>query len=270
MSNKILFVDLDCTLLCDDKSISAKNREAIRAMLSAGHYIALATGRSVESGRHVVRDLGLTMPGCYMLAFNGAVLYDCAADRVLLKRAIPVDVVQEIFERADRAGIYAQTYNSTDVITTKHTRELDYYRERTHLNYKLSPNVLDALAEEPQKVLLIDLDNHERLVRFQKRNLHWEKGKCSSLFSCREYLEYCPLGTSKGTGVEELTRILNMPLESTVAVGDEENDIAMIKTAHVGIAVKNGIPEIRAVADYVTENDNNHDAIAEVIEKFIL
>ena len=70
--------------------------------------------------------------------------------------------------------------------------------------------------------------------------------------------------------MEELTRILNMPLDSTVAVGDEENDISMIQTAHIGVAVKNGIPEIRNVADYVTENDNNHDAIAEVIEKFVL
>lgn len=270
MSNKILFVDLDQTLLCDDKSISARNREAIKKMLAAGHYIALATGRTVESGRHVARDLGLVMPGCYMIAFNGAVLYDCAADRVLMKRSIPIDVVQELFERAARAGIYAQTYSSTDIITTKHTRELDYYKKKNRLNYKLTPNVLDVLAEEPQKVLLIDLDDHERLVRFQKRNLRWEKGKCHSLFSCRQYLEYCPWDTSKGTGVEELAKILNMPIESTVAVGDEENDIAMVKAACVGIAVKNGIPEIRSAADYVTENDNNHGAIAEVIEKFIL
>ena len=61
-----------------------------------------------------------------------------------------------------------------------------------------------------------------------------------------------------------------MPLDSTIAVGDEQNDISMIQEAHIGIAVKNAIPEAKAVADYVTENDNNHDAIAEVIEKFVL
>jgi hypothetical protein len=205
-----------------------------------------------------------------MIAFNGAVLYDCSADRVLMKKSVPIEVVQELFDRAERAGIYAQTYNSTEIIASKHTKELDVYRERTHLSYKLSSNVLDSLEEEPHKILLIDLENREKLVRFQKKNQHWEKGKCSSFFSCSQYLEYCPLNTSKGTGVEELARILNMPIECTVAVGDEENDISMVKTAHVGIAVKNGIPEIRAAADYVTENDNNHDAIAEVIEKFIL
>lgn len=270
MNNKILFMDLDATLLCDDKSISKKNREAIGQMLAEGHYIALATGRPVESGRTVVRELGLTLPGCYMIAFNGAVLYDCSAERVLLKRSIPIDVVQELFERAKKAGLYAQTYTNTDIITTKHTKELDYYRKKAGLSYKISENVLNLLEEEPQKVLMIALDHEERLVKFQKDNLKWERGKCNSFFSCTEYLEYCPINTSKSTGVEYLTQILNMPPDSTVAVGDEQNDIAMVRAAHIGIAMKNGIKKLKDVADYVTENDNNHDAIAEVIEKFIL
>ena len=59
-------------------------------------------------------------------------------------------------------------------------------------------------------------------------------------------------------------------MDATIAVGDEQNDISMIQEAHIGVAVKNAIPEAKAAADYVTENDNNHDAIAEVIEKFVL
>lgn len=270
MKNKILFVDIDKTLLKDDKSVTEENCRAIHRMLDEGHYIALATGRTVESGRYVIRELGLTRTGCYMIAFNGAVLYDCSADRILLKRSMPIEVVQEIFERAEIAGIYAQTYTSTDIATTRHTRELDYYKGRTHLSYKLAPNILDILEEEPQKVILICLERKERLLRFQKNNREWENGKCTSFFSCPEYLEYCPIGTSKGTGVEYLTGILNMPHECTVAVGDQQNDIAMLEAAHLGIAVGNAIPEVKAVADYVTENDNNHSAVAEVIEKFIL
>lgn len=270
MNNKILFVDLDATLLSDDKTISKGNRDAIKRMLGQGHYIALATGRTIESGRSVVRELGLTVPGCYMVAFNGAILYDCAADRVLLKRSIPIDVVQELFERAKAAGIYAQTYNNTDIIATRHTRELDFYMKKNHLTYKLSANVLDLLEEEPQKVLLIDLEHRERLAQFQRDNLSWEQGKCNSFFSCAEYLEYCPAGTNKGTGVEYLTRILNMSLDATVAVGDEENDVPMIRAAHTGVAMKNGTAAAKKAADYVTEHDNNHDAIAEVIEKFVL
>lgn len=270
MKNKILFVDLDQTLLCDDKTITAKNREAIQTMLDEGHYIALTTGRPVKSGRIVARELDLTRPGCYMIAFNGAVLYDCSANRSLFKRSIPIDVVQELFERARKAGIYIQTYNNTDIITTEHTKELDYYRGKAQISYKISGNVLDLLEEEPQKILLMDLEDKGRLMKFQKDNMSWEKGKCTSFFSCREYLEYCPSDTDKGTAVKCLTQILNMTPDSTVAVGDEENDITMIKAAHIGIAMKNGIPQLKEIADYITEHDNNQDAIAEVIEKFIL
>ena len=270
MNRKILFIDLDATLLNDDKTVSEGNRKAIQKMLKAGHYIALATGRPVESGRAVARDLGLTLPGCYMVAFNGAVLYDCAADRVLFQRSIPIEVVHEIFEKAKRAGLYVQTYNNTDVLTARHTKELDHYINMSHITYKLADNVLDILEEEPQKVMLIALENKERLVKFQKNNEKWQQGKCNSVFSCKEYLEYCPCGTSKASGVKELARILNMPMDSTIAVGDEQNDIEMIETAHLRIAMKNGIPELKAVADYVTENDNNHDAIAEIIEKYVL
>lgn len=270
MNKKILFVDLDGTLLCDDKSISEKNRSAIQKMLAEGHYIVLATGRPVESGRIVARELGLTTPGCYMIAFDGAVIYDCASDRTLLKRSIPIDVVQELFERATKAGIYVQTYANTDIITTKHTRELDYYRKKTKLSYKLSENVFQILNEEPQKVLLIALEDRERLAKFRQENLMWEAGKCNSFFSCAEYLEYCPVHTDKGSGITYLTKLLGMSMKAAIAVGDEENDISMIRAAHIGVAMQNGISQIKNTADYITENDNNHDAIAEVIEKFIL
>lgn len=271
MNHKILFADLDNTLLRDDKSISEKNREAIQKMLGRGHYFVIATGRTVESGRMVVKDLGLTMPGCFLIAFNGAVIYDCAADRILLKRSVPVEVVHEIFERAERAGIYAQTYNNVDILTKRHTKELDYYRERSrHMSYKITRHISDALDEEPQKVILIRLQHDGKLEEFQKRNRAWAIGKCNSFFSCREYLEYCPLDTDKGTGVDYLVHQLNLPKTSTVAVGDEQNDIPMLARAHIGIAMKNGIDEIKEEADYITEQDNNHDAIAEVIDRFIL
>lgn len=271
MSRKILFADLDATLLCDDKTISEKNRQMIREMLKRGNYFVIATGRPVESGRSVVKELGLTMPGCYMIAFNGAVVYDCAADHILLKRSVPVEVVYELFERAKEEGIYAQTYNEVDIITTEHAKELDYYRKRSGMHsYKLTKNVLDSLEEEPQKVLLIRLEKDNKLADFQKRNAAWAKGRCNSFFSCREYLEYCPTDTDKGTGAEYLIELLDIPEHNTLAVGDEQNDIPLLAKAHTGIAMKNGIPEIKRVADYVTENDNNHDAIAEIIEKFIL
>lgn len=268
--SRILFIDLDATLLADDKTVSVKNRQAIQRAIDAGNYIVAATGRPVESGRLVVKELGLTMPGCYMIAFNGSVLYDCSADRVLYNKTIPVQYVYQLFDKAHRAGLYIQTYNKTDVLTEQHTPELDLYTSRSRMNYKLLQDVAMALEDEPHKVLLINLEGREKLEEFQTANAAWAEGKLGSFFSCDEYLEYCPLGVSKGSAVEYLCRFLNIPGQRTVAVGDERNDIPMLQAAGTGVAVANAVDAVKEIADYVTENDNNHDAVAEVIERFIL
>ncbi len=269
-NKKILFADLDGTLLNKDKKISKRNREAIQKMLRQGHYFVIATGRSVASGRKVAKELGLTQPGCFMIAFNGAVLYDCAADRILMKKALQIEYVMELFERAREAGIYIQTYTDNEVITQKHTKELDFYVKNSKMKYKLNRKIYETLQEEPPKVLLISLEGREKLEKFQKDNLNWEKGKCNSFFSCDEYLEYCPVETDKGYGIGYITKILDVPPENTIAVGDEINDIIMIKTAKLGIAVANARAEVKKAANFVTTNDNDHDAVAEIINRFIL
>lgn len=269
-TGKILFLDLDGTLLTDDKKISDGNRQAIKKVLDQGNYVVVVTGRHVESGRIVAKELGLTMPGCYMIAFNGSVIYDCSADRILYERTIPIQYVYQLFEKAKDAGIYIQTYNKTDILTEKHTRELDFYTKRTRMSYKVIPDVTTSLEEEPYKVLLVSLDGRKVLEDFQEANADWTEGKMNSFLSCNEYLEYCPLAVDKGNAIRYLCSFLNIPIENTIAIGDERNDITMIQKASIGVAVANAVDEAKEVADYVTEKDNNHDAVAEAIEKFML
>lgn len=270
MMKKILFTDLDGTLLKNDKTVSEENRRAVQRMLDAGHYVTVATGRPVENGFKVVKNLGLTMPGCYMLAFNGAVIYDCAADRILAERTMPIEYVEYLFEEAEKYGIHIQTYSRTHLLTRIHDEELEYYTSTTGMPYKLAENIFSILETEPNKVLLASLDDKEKLLRFQQDHKEWERGRCNSFFSCDEYLEYCPKNTDKGSGIRFLCDFLNVDLKNTYAVGDERNDVPMIKAAGVGIAMKNGADQAKQAADYITEHDNEHDAIAEIVDKFIL
>ena len=84
------------------------------------------------------------------------------------------------------------------------------------------------------------------------------------------YFEIVPKGLNKGNAVRNMCRMLGIDLADTIAAGDEENDLTMIEAAGVGVAMANGIPAAKALADYVTTRDNNHDGIAEVVEKFML
>lgn len=273
MRSKILFSDVDDTLLNKDKRISEENRKAIIKMLEQGHYFVAVTGKPIEIGRNVIKDLGLTMPGCYMVAFNGAVIYDCAADRVLSESTIPMDVVREILDEADKEGIHVQTYQKNYILTREHNEELDFYLERTQMPYKLAPDIFGCLVKEPNKIIAISVDGLKPLQEL-KKNFEIKhpkmKERCNCFFSSDEYLEFCPKGIDKGISVKYLSGFLNIPLENTVAIGDERNDISMIEAAHVGVAVENAIPELKQSADYITKNDYEHGAVAEVIERFIL
>ncbi len=269
MKHKILFTDLDETLLNHDKSISKENRAAIARMLELGHDFVLMTGRPIATGRLAVKELNLSFPRCYMVAYNGAVVYDCVADRVLAERTLPMEVAKEIILEAKNADIYVQTYEQDTILAERHSKELDFYLRNARMKYRLGDNVFVRLEQEPHKVMLINVDQPERLLQFQEEHPELrERSNC--FFSYNEYLEYCPKDTDKGSGLKYISKFLNVPIENTVAVGDERNDIPMIQAAHVGVAVKNGHEDLKDAADYVTEHDNEHGAIAEIIEKFIL
>ena len=105
---------------------------------------------------------------------------------------------------------------------------------------------------------------------FRKDILAKYGDRLNSFFSCKEYIEIIPKTCGKGLALLRLAEILEIPVEDTIGVGDEANDLTMVEAAGLGVCMANGIPEVKAAADYITERDNNHDGVAEVIEKFVL
>lgn len=268
-SPKLLFLDLDGTLLNDEKIVTPKNRLALDRTVAAGHTVTITTGRPLISAKMVAHGLGLVKKGCYLICFNGALIYDLAADRIIMEEVLELSLVRELFEEAEKAGIYIQTYSHEKILTRRMSPQLIQYHKLTGQDFEINEDFPDGIAP-PNKVLLSDLSCSGALEQFQKDHRALEKGRCVSLFSCNEYLEYCPPDASKGRAVEKMAALFGVGIENTVAVGDERNDISMIEAAGIGVAMKNGKEQARQAADYVTERDNNHDAIAEVVEKFIL
>ncbi len=268
--SKILFSDLDGTLLDDDKQISKGNREAIRRALRAGHSFVIATGRPFESAKKISDSLGLNEEGSFIVSYNGAHVYDCYQKKALLKKTIPLDIADELFARAEAAGLYIHTYQNGEIVTKQDSEELRWYASRTNLRPMPRTDVIDYLTDAPCKMIVIHLSDHERLERFRKENEAWAKGKCRMMFSCQEYLEIVPDGLSKQSGIQFLSDLLHVSPQDTIAIGDETNDAEMIQAAGLGVAVANANPAVQRIADYVTKATNNEDAIAEVIDRFVL
>ncbi|MGL5898723.1 MAG: HAD family hydrolase, partial [Lactobacillaceae bacterium] len=92
----------------------------------------------------------------------------------------------------------------------------------------------------------------------------------TATFSSNRYLEFNEVGVNKGKGLLELAKILKIKPKEIVAIGDNTNDLSMIKVAGLGIAVQNATPDVKHAATYITQADYKHDAVNEAIEKFIL
>lgn len=269
---KILFSDLDATLLNDKKEIEGNTRAAIDEMLKQGHIFTVCTGRPLASARAVARQFGLDREGCYIVAYNGGAIYDPSTDKVVSYASVPMSIVRKMFQAAGRAGLYIHTYDRKDdaVLAFHRTKELDAYVAHTKLPWRVGEDVLEKLEDDPAKMIVISLDDHERLRRFQEENAGWQEEGMNSFFSCEQYLEYCPAGISKGAAVQELCAYLDIPVEASVAAGDERNDMEMLKAAGVGAAPRNAHPSVQEAADYLCVKDHNEGAVGEIIQRFIL
>ena len=272
MERKILFLDLDGTLLNDQKEITPGNRQAIDEALAQGHRIVVCSGRPLKSSLAQAERLGLAGAGCYVIAYNGAVIYDCSAGRAVFRRALDWDVLYAVFEEAKRRGAYVHTYDREDVVFERGGREENAkrYCAAIGLDYRVIRDVRTDIAEAPVKALLIDYEDREKLdgmADWIRENL---SGRADCFSSSPWFLEIVAVGMSKGAAVTVLCKRLGIPPECSVAAGDEANDISMLRAAGVGCAMANAIPAAKEAADYITQNDNNHDGIAEIIRKFLL
>ena len=273
MNTKMIFLDLDGTLLDDQKKLPEVNREAIESALAQGHKVLICTGRPLSSAIKLLPLFGLDKPGCYAITFNGGLIYDAGERKSIYKITLPLDQVKTVFEKAYAYGnIHIQTYTDEGFICEYDTPESRFYEKMTHCERKVVKDILEELnGEEPCKMLAMAYGcDRKHIEGFRESILEYAEGKMDVCFSCYEYLEFVPAGINKGNSIRWMCEYLGIPLENTIAVGDAENDITMIQTAAIGAVMKNASDEMKKIGNYITEKTNNEGGVAEVIKKFML
>ena len=270
MTPKALFLDLDGTLLNDQKQITPGNRRAIERALDAGHKIIITSGRPLVGTAPLADSLGLDKPGCYVIAYNGCIFYDNYKKEVIYRSTLPLPLVKAVFEEANKRGIHIQTYDETKVLVEPRcdNATVAEYCRRIHVEWDVIPDI-SMLTREPEKILFIDYHERKPLDDFRVWIDEHHGDELDTCYSNANYVEILKKGINKGEAILRLAGLLGIPSKDTISAGDAENDITMIRTAGIGCAMANAIPEIKEAADYITVHDNNHDGIAEIIEKFI-
>ncbi|KEI97051.1 HAD family hydrolase [Clostridium botulinum A2B7 92] len=274
MNYELIALDMDGTLLNDEKKITEKTLSYIKEAKEKGVKVVISSGRVPGGLKFYEKTIAKEEP---MICANGALILNDKKETIY-NEGINKNTLLNIIDLLRK---YKNTYYHFYHDNIMCTEEFDYstkkfyeFNKNIERKYRIeiriitdSKKYIKHRSSEITKIVVVDNDL-EYLNKIQKEiedNL-----KVSVTKSHISNIEICNFGISKGIALEKLANYYNIPIEKCIAVGNDENDISMIKKAGLGVFMKNTREELKKYADYVTYMDNNNDGIAEVIEKFIL
>lgn len=256
----LICTDLDGTLLMNDKSVSKENLEAIEYFKSEGGYFTFITGRLPYFVGSICETVRPNAPfGCS----NGGAIYDAAKKEYVSTTELSLEameLVKAVDEGVENIGI--QVYTFDKIYFSRENSAMEHFRALTGM-----PNIVKAYDEVTEPVAKIVFgDFREEAIQRTKMILdtHEKTAKFDYIRSEKTLYEILPKGVSKASVLPKLSEVLGVKPSHIIAVGDYNNDVAMIREAGVGIAVSNATPEAKAVADYITVSNEEH-AIAKII-----
>lgn len=268
---RLIALDLDGTLLTEQKTITPRTLAALKAALERGVAVAPATGRPAAG---LPAPL-LALPGLrYALTSNGARVWDLAQNapvaeflmqKTQAEAALRVlegyDCITDLFVEGRRISIASQLTSLSRIISPA---MLAYMRStRTEVE-----DIYAYLAQSsalPEKVSVVFAQSAQRAEA-------WHRLEALGLeisSSLDKNLEANAPGVTKGSGLLALAQHLGLARQQLMACGDSGNDLAMLKAAGLSVAMANAEPEIRAAAVYQTAS-NEEDGVAKAIERFVL
>ncbi|MCM1497994.1 MAG: Cof-type HAD-IIB family hydrolase [Clostridium sp.] len=267
---KMIACDLDETLLSSDRSISEHNIEAIKQATGLGVKFVPATGRGYNSVGGTLEKLGLLdKENEYVISYNGGAVTENRENKLLHFEGISFALAQELYRRGLSYNVCIHVYTKEMVYAYRFWQEeMDYLAGRMEVTEIFTEN-LDFLAgQDIVKVLYMNTDySYLKKIEEELKDI---TGEIDVSYSSNRYIEFNRKGVNKGSGLMFLANRLGIKPEETIAIGDNFNDLSMLRAAGLGVGVQNTIKEMKPLCDYITTATNNESAVAEVIEKFVL
>lgn len=278
MGYKLIAIDVDGTLLTTKKEISPATKESIRQAAQRGIHIVISTGRSYGEAIFFAKQLEICSP---IITANGAYIKVPEREEPLFQSPLGEDLASQILEICQKHRI----------MPNFHTSQKIYYG---NLIYKWVLAIMSRQARFKPQITAVDRQyvarsKQWRAIIAKERDqivkcvvLHISKEKISRLkealmainalevvSSGTNNVELTRKGVSKGSGINILARHYHLTKEEIMAIGDSENDLTMIETAGLGVAMGNGLDLLKEKADYITDT-NDRDGVAKAIQAFIL
>lgn len=280
---KLVASDLDGTIIDKDNDIFEDNFNAIRDINKSNIPFVVCTGKTYS----IYKGLCSSFHASYGIFGNGTSIIDLKTGEKIYQKLLDIADVEQVIELAKKDNLHVHIYTNNHIITEEllYLDLRNYKLQKKHiynnrLSFKVVPdllkyvqrnnleiskvvisstNSLASVKAEIESTINVDVFNIKKYGEFKDRIIDKEY----------EYLDIIPKNVNKGTALEYLSNYLNIDKKEILAVGDNLNDLSLLKTAGVGIAVNNAYSELKQVANYTTKNPVEKGGFAEAVYKFM-
>ena len=275
---KLVALDLDGTLFDNSSHISERNLTAIRSITDKGIHVVISTGRPFEGiPFDQIKGTGIN----YAITAHGSGIYEISTGKCLYENAMDEELVTPILNFLLTRDIHmdafiggkgytpVQCVETAQKLTVPSSIKNYIITTRTRLD-----NILQFIHENQLKVQKMTLNFYPAadgtlIDRETVRKFLVSNPSITTVCGGYNNLEFTRANANKGVGLRKLAEILGVNPDATMAIGDTENDLAIIEAAGIGVAMGNATDAVKARADYVTTT-NTKDGVAAAIEHFIL
>lgn len=259
---KLIAVDLDDTLLNSQVQISEENKKVIKECQEQGIHFTFATGRMFRAAVNFAKEVKLDLP---LITYQGA-LVKTIAEEEIQHHVIEKEVAVEVIEFLKDFDLQLNVYMNDHLYVEKMNDYGDHYVSLSGVGHEIT-KFPQGLITDPTKILLA---GDEKIL--EKAQVEGEKlfgNKLTITKSKSYFLEFGNKKSKKSIALKDLGESLGIKREEIMAIGDGMNDLDMLEFAGLGVAVENGNSQVKEIADYITESNDNH-GVAKAIRKYVL
>lgn len=265
---KLIAIDMDGTLLKNDKTVSDRTKKTLNEAREKGVNVVIATGRPIDGVSRYLEELDMLGENDYVLSYNGGLVLKTKSREIISKIALTGADLHYLHKLSKELGVNIHAFSEVyGLITPKNSKYTEV--EANINNIKIGINDYSKIEDDHSIIKVMMIDEPEVLQKAVDNLPKEVYEKYTVVRSTPYFLEFLNKEVNKGTGVKLLADHLGVKQEEVMTFGDAENDLDMIVYAGMGVAMANGFEEVKEAANYITDS-NEEDGVAKAIEKFVL
>jgi len=267
---KLLALDIDGTLVGKDGNIRSEDKQALAEASEQGIMVSITTGRAIPSCRRILTELELDG---YHIFCDGAIVYSHARQHEVYAQTLDKDIIKRAIRFAREHKLTIDFYSATEYFVEEESWAATIHRDFFGVPLTVADFTGISERERIIKAGLTAVNDHEaqkvRLFDDEFREHLHCSWVTSPTYPGIDFINVLAPGVSKGAALKELAAHLGITTAEIIAIGDGNNDISLLSTAGLGVAMGNATEGLKAVADDITLDVEN-GGIAAAVKKFLL